>query len=38
LDTSEFHLDVRFVYYDIAAAAAKIRSAGLPKVHADRLW
>lgn len=38
LDTSEFNLDVRFVSYDIAAAAAKIRSAGLPKVHADRLW
>lgn len=38
LQTSEFILEVRFVAYDIAAAAAKIVSAGLPKAHADRLW
>jgi len=38
LDTSSLDLDVRFVPYDIAAAASKIVSAGLPKAHADRLW
>jgi len=38
LDIAELVLNVRFVSYDIAAAASKIVAAGLPKVHADRLW
>jgi predicted phosphodiesterase len=35
---SEDSLEVRFVPYDIAAVVDKIMAAGLPKVHADRLW
>ena len=31
-------LEVRFITYDIAAAAEKIRAAGFPASHADRLW
>jgi len=31
-------VEVRFVDYDIAAVVKKIQKAGLPKVHADRLW
>ncbi len=34
LDTVE----LRYVSYDIAAAAEKILAAGLPREHADRLW
>jgi predicted phosphodiesterase len=37
-DTSEDSLEVRCVSYDIAAVVGKIMAAGLPKVHADRLW
>ena len=37
-NTSEDSLEVRFVPYDIAAAVGKILAAGLPRVHADRLW
>jgi predicted phosphodiesterase len=37
-NTSEGSLEVRFVPYDIAAVVSKIMAAGLPKVHADRLW
>jgi predicted phosphodiesterase len=37
-NTSEDSLEVRFVPYDIAAVVGKILAAGLPKVHADRLW
>jgi predicted phosphodiesterase len=37
-NTSEDSLEVRFVPYDIAAVVGKIMAAGLPKVHADRLW
>ena len=37
-NTSENSLEVRFVPYDIAAVVSKIIAAGLPKVHADRLW
>ncbi|MGD9106203.1 MAG: metallophosphoesterase family protein [Desulfobacterales bacterium] len=37
-NTSEDSLEVRFVPYDIAAVVGKIIAAGLPKVHADRLW
>ena len=31
-------IEVKFVAYDIAAAANKIIAAGLPEVHAKRLW
>ena len=31
-------LEVKFVTYDIAAASEKIIAAGLPEVHAKRLW
>jgi predicted phosphodiesterase len=37
-DTDRAHLHVRFVGYNIAATVAKIGAAGLPQVHADRLW
>lgn len=37
-NTSEDSLEVRFVPYDIAAVVSKIMAAGLPKVHAARLW
>lgn len=38
LDTTENHLEVRFVPYDISAVVQKILAAGLPKAHATRLW
>jgi predicted phosphodiesterase len=31
-------IDVRFVAYDIARTAAKIKAAGMPEAHARRLW
>jgi predicted phosphodiesterase len=31
-------IDVRFITYDIAATVAKIKAAGLPEAHANRLW
>lgn len=31
-------IEVRFIPYDIAATVAKIKAAGLPESHADRLW
>lgn len=31
-------LDLRFVRYDIATVVEKIKSAGLPELHARRLW
>jgi predicted phosphodiesterase len=31
-------LDVRFLSYDIASVVKKIKAAGLPKEHAERLW
>ena len=37
-DTTADLLQVRYVPYDIAAVAQKIIDAGLPKVHAARLW
>lgn len=37
-DPKRNQIDVRFIVYDIASAAAKIKTAGLPKSHADRLW
>ena len=37
-DTKSHSLEIRFVPYDIAATAAKIKAAGLPENHARRLW
>jgi len=31
-------IDVRFIAYDIAAVVQKIKDAGLPDAHAERLW
>ncbi len=37
-DLSEKSIEVRFVAYDIASTVAKIKAAGLPESHANRLW
>ena len=37
-DADAASLEVRFIRYDIGAAAEKIIAAGLPRAHADRLW
>ena len=37
-DSAQDSLDVRFISYDIAAVVKKIKTAGLPKEHAQRLW
>ncbi len=37
-DTDSRELEVRFVAYDIATTVAKIKAAGLPEAHANRLW
>jgi diadenosine tetraphosphatase ApaH/serine/threonine PP2A family protein phosphatase len=37
-DPNEGRLDIRYVAYDIAATAKKIKAAGLPEAHAKRLW
>jgi predicted phosphodiesterase len=37
-DTQSHELEIRFVTYDIAATVAKIKAAGLPESHANRLW
>lgn len=37
-DTTEGRIEVRFVSYDIAATVEKIKRAGLPESHANRLW
>jgi predicted phosphodiesterase len=37
-DTHSWELDIRFMPYDIATTAAKIKAAGLPESHANRLW
>lgn len=37
-DSLEDSLDVRFISYDIASVVKKIKAAGLPKEHAQRLW
>lgn len=38
LDLEERHLETRFISYDIAATVAKIKAAGMPEQHANRLW
>jgi predicted phosphodiesterase len=37
-DSAADTIEVRFIPYDIAAVVKKIRDAGLPKEHAQRLW
>jgi predicted phosphodiesterase len=37
-DAAAATLEVRYIPYDIGAAAGKIIAAGLPRAHADRLW
>lgn len=37
-DSAQDSLDVRFLSYDIASVVKKIKAAGLPQEHADRLW
>jgi len=37
-DSSADTIDVRFIAYDIAAVVQKIKDAGLPESHANRLW
>ncbi len=37
-DTERHELEIRFVAYDIAETVAKIKAAGLPESHANRLW
>lgn len=37
-DSVEDTIEVKFVAYDIAAVVKKIRAAGLPEEHAQRLW
>ena len=37
-DSTAGTLDVRFISYDIAAVVQKIKDAGLPAEHAERLW
>ena len=37
-DSVENSLDVRFLSYDIASVVKKIKAAGFPQEHAERLW
>ena len=37
-DSVEDTVEVKYVTYDIAAVVKKIRAAGLPEEHAQRLW
>jgi predicted phosphodiesterase len=37
-DSSAATIDVRFIAYDIGAVVQKIKAAGLPESHANRLW
>ena len=37
-DSTADTIDVRFISYDIAAVVRKIKDAGLPEEHANRLW
>jgi len=37
-DSAQDTLEVRFIPYDVAAVVKKIKAAGLPKEHAERLW
>ncbi len=37
-NTDDYTVEVKFIPYDIAGVVNKIIKAGLPKVHAERLW
>jgi len=37
-DSANDTIDIRFVPYDIASVVKKIKEAGLPEEHAERLW
>jgi len=37
-NTADYTVEVKFIPYDIASVVNKIIKAGLPKVHAERLW
>jgi diadenosine tetraphosphatase ApaH/serine/threonine PP2A family protein phosphatase len=37
-DTDQDVIEVRFIRYDIEKVVKKILAAGLPEVHANRLW
>ncbi|QTA86129.1 metallophosphoesterase family protein [Desulfonema magnum] len=37
-DTLNYHIEVKYIPYDIATVVNKIFKAGLPKAHANRLW
>ena len=37
-DVSADTIEIRFISYDIAAVVQKIKDAGLPESHANRLW
>ncbi len=37
-DSRRNQLEIRFIPYDIAATVAKIKAAGMPENHANRLW
>ena len=38
LDTKAYHLEVRYIPYDISTVVQKILAGGLPEAHASRLW
>ncbi|MEJ2037557.1 MAG: metallophosphoesterase family protein [Desulfosarcinaceae bacterium] len=38
LDLDAYCLETRFISYDIAVTVAKIKAAGMPEQHANRLW
>ncbi|HHC25194.1 MAG TPA: metallophosphoesterase [Desulfobacterales bacterium] len=37
-DTSNYHVEVRFIPYNIGKVVSRILEVGLPRAHADRLW
>jgi len=37
-DSSKSSIEIKFISYDIAAVVQKIKAAGLPENHAQRLW
>ncbi len=37
-DTANYHIEVKYVPYDIGKVVSRILALGLPKAHADRLW
>lgn len=37
-DLDQARIETRFIAYDISRTVAKIKAAGLPEIHANRLW